>query len=77
MRKKRKLYNMQLTLLDKVAGRKYMFHKFGQFLSNMKVAYLNCKEKSTEDDIDLMLKDFEKLNEIQFTTLFDVPKMDF
>ncbi len=43
----------------------------------MKVAYLNCKEKSTEDDIDLMLKDFEKLNEIQFTTLFDVPKMDF
>ncbi len=46
----------------------------------MKVAYLNCKQSksdSKEDDIDSMLPNFEKSNEIQFTILFNVPKNEF
>ncbi len=46
----------------------------------MKVAYLNCKQSksySKEGDIDSMLGNIEKLNEIQFTTLSDVTNNEF
>ncbi len=46
----------------------------------MKIAHLNRrnKESSTkEDDIESMLTDFEKSNEIRFTTLSNVPSDEF
>ncbi len=58
-----------------------MFKRFGKFISSMKVAYLNCKNDQEEieggDDIDSMLANFEKSNEIRITTLSDVPIHEF
>ncbi len=65
---------------NKAAGRNYMFKRMGKFISSMKVTYLNRKNNSSplkEDDIDLMLANFEKSNEIRFTTLSDVPRNEF
>ncbi len=66
---------------NKAAGRNYMFKRFGKFISSMKVAYLNCKSNQDNDisgnDIASMLANFEKSDEICFTTLSDVQKQDF
>ncbi len=46
----------------------------------MKVAYLNGKDnkcESKDDDFDSMFANFEKSNEIWFTTLSDIPKEEF
>ncbi len=66
---------------NKAAGRNYMFKRFGKFISSMKVAYLNRKSNGDNDtagnDIASMLDNFHKSDEICFTTLSDVPKLDF
>lgn len=65
---------------NKAAGRNYMFKRMGKFISSMKIAYLNEKNKESntkEDDIESMLTDFEKSDEIRFTTLSDVPSDEF
>lgn len=65
---------------NKAVSRKYMFCRFGKFITSMKVAYLNYKHtkcESKDDDIDSMLANFKKSNEIQFTSLSDIPKKEF
>ncbi len=65
---------------NKAAGRNYMFKRFGKFISSMKVAYLNQKNNQDDDvggdDIDSMLANFEKSDEIRFTTLSDIPRSE-
>ena len=48
----------------------------GSYFNNIKLAYLDRKEKShdkTSDDIHNMLQNFETSDEMKFTTLSEVP----
>ena len=58
------------------SGRNYVFSRYGKFLSRLKVAYLLSKgqsKSSATDDIARMLDNFEKSDDIKFTTISDVP----
>ncbi len=72
------IHHVVESACNKTAGRNYMFKRIGKFISSMEVAYLNRKNNQEDlkrgEDIDLMLENFEKSNEIRFTTLSDVPR---
>lgn len=69
---------------NKALGRNYLFTTTGKYLNNVKLAYLDRKEKAkdgskgseTMDDIEKMLDNFENSQEISFTTLSDMPLAD-
>ncbi len=57
-----------------------MFKRFGKFISSMKVVNLHQKNNecgNCDDDIDSMLINFEKSNEIRFPTLSEGPRQEF
>jgi len=61
---------------DKGSCRNFLFRTMGSYFNNIKLAYLDRKEKShdkTSDDIHNMLQNFETSDDIKFRTLSDVP----
>jgi hypothetical protein len=59
----------------------YIHGKFGKFISLMKAAYLCRRENgdlnSPRDDIDQMMDNMAKSDEISFVSLSDVPMKDY
>ncbi len=63
------------------SGRNFIHGKFGKFISLMKVVYLCGRENgdlhSPRDDIDQMMNNMAKSDEISFVSLSDVPIKDY
>ena len=59
---------------DGGSGRNYLFKKTGKFFDHVKLAYLD--KDSVGDDVENMLKTFKDSEEIEFTTMSDVPVED-
>jgi hypothetical protein len=67
--------------LNSGCARNYIHGKFGKFISLMKAAYLCRRENgdlnSPRDDIDQMMDNMEKSDEISFVSLSDLPIKDY
>jgi hypothetical protein len=63
------------------SGRNFIHGKFGKFISLMKAVYLYRRENgdihSLRDDIDQMMDNMAKTDEISFVSLSDVPIKDY